>query len=71
MKNSPEISPNPERLIDKPVVLDITTFSDTTLWRRCKDGSFPAPVRISPGRVAWRASEVQGWMAERSTQKAV
>jgi prophage regulatory protein len=37
-------------------------FSRTTLWRRIKDGTFPAPVKLSPGCTAWRVEEVRAWM---------
>jgi prophage regulatory protein len=54
----------------KPAILKITTYSDTTLWRRVKDGSFPAPVQISPGRVAWRRRDVANWIQTRGTRVA-
>lgn len=68
-----EIAPGttPSGFLAKPAVLTLTTFSDTTLWRRVRAGEFPAPVRISPGRVAWLAVDVYGWIRERSHQKAV
>jgi prophage regulatory protein len=40
----------------------ILPFSRTTLWRRIKDGSFPSPVKLSPGCTAWRVEEVRAWM---------
>ncbi len=39
-------------------------FSRSTLWRRVKDGSFPAPVKLSPKVTAWRVEDVRRWMAE-------
>ncbi|WP_455883591.1 helix-turn-helix transcriptional regulator [Pseudomonas putida] len=42
-------------------VLDVTSFSRTTLWRVIKSGQFPRPVRISPGRVGWRESAIIAW----------
>jgi prophage regulatory protein len=39
----------------------IVPFSAPTLWRRVKDGSFPAPVRLSPGCTAWRLSDIRLW----------
>jgi prophage regulatory protein len=53
------------QLLAKPDVLRITTFSDTTLWRRVTDGTFPAPIRISKGRVAWRLMDIKAWQASR------
>jgi prophage regulatory protein len=65
----PEISDTPSsshKLLDKPTVLERSTFSDTTLWRRVRAGDFPAPIRISPGRVAWRESDVNSWIEQRA-----
>lgn len=39
----------------------IIPFSAPTLWRRVKDGSFPQPVRLSPGVTAWRLTDIQKW----------
>jgi prophage regulatory protein len=62
-----EIAPNtPTRLLAKPHVLERTTWSDTTLWRRVRAGDFPRPIRISPGRVAWRESDVEAWIKARA-----
>lgn len=37
-------------------------FSSATLWRRVKDGSFPAPVKLSPNVTAWDVTKVREWM---------
>ena len=50
-----------QRFLFRPEVLRITGWSDTTLWREAKAQRFPAPVHISPGRVAWLESEVAEW----------
>lgn len=39
----------------------IIPFSAKTLWRRVKDGSFPSPVKLSPGVNAWKMSDIQNW----------
>lgn len=36
-------------------------ISRTTAWRGVRDGWLPAPVQVSPGRKAWRASDVAAW----------
>ena len=33
-------------------------------------GQFPAPVRLSANRIAWRASEIDAWIASRPTRGA-
>ena len=37
-------------------------LSPATLWRKVKDGSFPAPVQISKRCTAWRVEDVRRWM---------
>lgn len=39
-------------------------ISRTTAWRGVRDGWLPAPIRISPGRKAWRSSDIAAWQAE-------
>ena len=51
-----------EELLNRRGVIAVTSLSGPTLWRRCKDGSFPLPFKIGPNRVAWRASDVQTWI---------
>lgn len=37
----------------------------TTWWRLVRAGEAPAPIRISPGRVAWRMADILDWIASR------
>jgi predicted DNA-binding transcriptional regulator AlpA len=37
-------------------------FSSSTLWRRVKEGKFPAPVKLSERVTAWRCADVHAWM---------
>lgn len=37
-------------------------LSRSTVWRRIQAGAFPAPLQISPGRVAWRKQDILDWM---------
>lgn len=49
----------------------IIPFSAPTLWRRVKDGSFPAPVKLSPGVSAWRLRDIEAWQRARSLPGSV
>ena len=42
------------------------------IWRRIKEGRFPAPVRISGDKKHqfFRQEEITGWMAEREVWRA-
>lgn len=48
-------------------IKDIIPLSRATLWRKVADNTFPAPLKLSPGCVAWRVEDVRAWMAALST----
>lgn len=50
------------QLITAANVVRLTTLSRMTIWRRVKIGSFPTPIKISQGRVAWRAADIEAWI---------
>ena len=41
----------------------VVGFSYVTAWRKRRQGTFPAPIRISVGRVAWLRSDLEAWLA--------
>lgn len=55
-----------DRLLSWPRVREITGLSRTTAWRLQRAGDFPIPVRISPGRVGWRESQLETWQSSRT-----
>jgi predicted DNA-binding transcriptional regulator AlpA len=48
----------------QPQVLQILPFSAATLWRKCKAGQFPKPVKLSVRVSAWRVHAVRDWLKE-------
>lgn len=44
----------------------IIPFSRTTLWRKVKDGEFPAPVHLSARVTAWKVELIRKWIEEQS-----
>jgi prophage regulatory protein len=54
------------QLVRLPEVTDVTTLSKASIYRLLKKGCFPAPVRIGERRVAWRLSDVMGWLDQRA-----
>ena len=42
----------------------IVPFSSATLWRKCKTGDFPRPVKLSERVSAWQLGEVRAWLKE-------
>ena len=49
-------------------IREVENFADlgkTKIYQQVKDGTFPAPVPISKGRVAWITSELIEWQRTR------
>jgi predicted DNA-binding transcriptional regulator AlpA len=46
------------------LLLRFVPFSKSTLWRRVKARTFPAPVQLSTGITAWRVEDVRRWIAQ-------
>lgn len=42
-------------------LLEALPFSRATLWRRIKDGEFPAPIKLGGNLNAWRRADVSKW----------
>jgi prophage regulatory protein len=59
----------PENYIEWPALRPlIGNQGRTTWWRQIKAGTAPAPVPVSPGRVAWKSSDIARWQAERASK---
>jgi prophage regulatory protein len=54
------------RFLTPKEVRELVSLSRTTLWRLCRAGVFPKPVRISAGRVAFVQQQVEDWMRARA-----
>jgi prophage regulatory protein len=56
-----------DRLVPYPELVTVLglTYSRVHLGRLVKAGAFPRPVQVSPGRVAWRMSDLRAWLASR------
>jgi prophage regulatory protein len=48
--------------IRKPTVLALAGFGSTKLHYAVKEGSFPAPIKLGPRMVAWRAEDIRSWI---------
>lgn len=53
----------PERLLKISDVSRKIGMGKSWIYDRIETGAFPKPVRISPGAVRWRESEVDSWIA--------
>jgi prophage regulatory protein len=43
----------------------LVPLSRTSIWRHCKAGTMPKPVRLSQNAIAWRRDEVEAWIRQR------
>ena len=48
-----------------PEVIRVLGVARSTLWRWCKAGTFPRPVKLAERAVAWRRSDVERWIEDR------
>ena len=37
-------------------------FSAATLWRKVREGTFPAPTKLSDAITAWKVGDVRAWL---------
>jgi prophage regulatory protein len=54
-----------ERLVGFDEVRARIGLSRSTVWRLARAKDFPQSVKISPGRRAWRESDLDRWIASR------
>lgn len=44
------------------LIPDVVPFSSATLWRKCKSGQFPKPVKLSERVTAWRVGDIRQFL---------
>jgi prophage regulatory protein len=57
--------PTTARIIRKPELRKRVPYSDTTIWRKERDGKFPRRIELGPNAVGWLESEIDAWIASR------
>lgn len=40
----------------------VLPFSATTIWRKCRSGEFPSPIKVSAGITAWRVGDIRAYL---------
>lgn len=61
------------QLVQSPKRPDSTAplpFSEPTLWRKVKNGSFPKPHRLGTRITAWKVGQVREWMQAQANANA-
>ena len=52
----------------RPVqVASLLGVDRTTIWRWCRAGTFPAPIKIGRSATGFRQSDVAAWLESRPT----
>jgi prophage regulatory protein len=57
-----------KRLLRLPEVEQNTGFKRANIYKQIKLGNFPKPVKIGSRAVAWRESDIQGWIDSRTSE---
>lgn len=52
------------RFITLAKVVEITTWSRASVYRKAADGSFPRPIKIGQRRVAWTLESIANWQKQ-------
>ncbi|PKN63249.1 MAG: hypothetical protein CVU57_20300 [Deltaproteobacteria bacterium HGW-Deltaproteobacteria-15] len=60
-----------ERVVRKTELLSRIGLSDATIWRMEKLGRFPKRIQLGGNSVGWLKSEVDGWLADRASERAL
>jgi prophage regulatory protein len=58
-----------ERLLRLPDVRDLTCRSTSRIYADMAAGTFPKPIKIGVRAVAWRESELRGWLDKRIAER--
>jgi prophage regulatory protein len=55
--------PNVALIQIRPLInFKVLPYSATTIWRKCRSGEFPAPIKVSPGITAWRVGDIRDYL---------
>lgn len=56
---------NQSSILRLKLVRAMTGLSRSTIWRLCRRGEFPQPLKLTARLIGWRAAEVQRWLDSR------
>jgi len=59
-----------ERFIRLPEVLNVTGLSRASVYRLEKANIFPKRFKLTTNTVAWKLSDIRGWMESREEASA-
>ncbi len=47
-----------------PAVAAVCGISTSAIWKWCRDGRFPPPVKLAPRVSAWSVDDLRAWLAD-------
>ena len=53
------------KVIKLPEVRELTTFSNSTIYRLIKEGVFPKQIKLSERSSVWLLDEIHNWFNEK------
>jgi prophage regulatory protein len=59
-KPKPVLQP---RFLRVAQIAQLTGYSIPSVWRKAKEGTFPQPQKIGANSTAWKAEEIEAWIA--------
>ena len=54
-----------QRILRLPIVKSLTGLSESTIYLRMSEGSFPKQVNLGSRAVGWISSEIDHWIEEK------
>lgn len=64
-------TPDGDRLMKIDEVSERVALGKSAIYSKIQEGSFPAAVRLSPGAVRWRKSEIDAWIRDLPSNRAI
>ena len=64
MQTNPKTS-DTEKLLRLPAVMAIVGLAKSSIYEGVKNGTFPAPIKLSRRAVCWPESHIAAWVNER------
>ena len=49
-----------------PPVQPIVPIGSTSVWRKIRNKTFPAPLKLGPMTTVWRAEDIRAWIEAQS-----
>ncbi len=62
--STPTLSDRGDRLLPMRAVIDITSWSRTSINRLIREGRFPLPLKLGKSKIAFRESEIRAYLEE-------